>query len=95
MIRYGYPFAGVHRIFDLTVRFANRASDLWGRFLGRIVEHPEEVAVGVDARVGSSPLASLVCPRSFGLEAGRSYPGEGFSPLNFVLRRLLVHFLAP
>ena len=49
VIRYGYPFAGVHRIFDLTVRFANRASDPWGRFFGRIVEHPEEVAVGANA----------------------------------------------
>ena len=49
MIRYGYPFAGVHRIFDLTVRFANRASDPWGRFLGRIVKHSEEVAVGANA----------------------------------------------
>jgi hypothetical protein len=49
MIRYGYPFAGVNRIFDLTVRFANRASDPWRRFLGGIVKHPEEIAVGADA----------------------------------------------
>ncbi len=49
MIRYGYPFAGVHRIFDLTVRFANRASDPWSRFLDGIVKHPEEITVGVDA----------------------------------------------
>jgi len=46
MIRYGYPFAGVHRIFDLTVRFANRVSDPWRRFLDGIVKRPEEIAVG-------------------------------------------------
>ncbi len=59
VIRYGYPFAGAQRIFDLTVRFANRASDLWGWFLGGIVKHPEEVAVGADA-VSWVVSASLV-----------------------------------
>ena len=49
MIRYGYPFTGVHWIFDLTVRFTNHASDPWGRFLGGIVKHSEEVAVGANA----------------------------------------------
>ena len=42
VIRYGYPFAGVHRIFDLTVRFANRASNPWRRFLDGIVKRPEK-----------------------------------------------------
>jgi len=45
VIRYGYPFAGVHRIFDLTVRFANRASDPWGRFLDGIVKRPEKTSL--------------------------------------------------
>ncbi len=64
MIRYGYPFAGVHRIFDLTVRFANRASDPWRRFLRGIVKHPEEIAVGADA-MGWLVTSSLVRARLF------------------------------
>ncbi len=49
MIRYGYPFVGVHWIFDFTVRLTNCTSDLRGGFLGGIVKRPEEPAVGVDA----------------------------------------------
>ena len=52
MIRYGYPFVGVHWIFDLTLRFTNRPSDPWRGFLGGIVKRPEELAVGVDAMSG-------------------------------------------
>jgi hypothetical protein len=52
MIRYGYPFVGVHWIFDFTVRLTNCTSDLRGGFLGGIVKHPEEIAVGVDAMSG-------------------------------------------
>ncbi len=52
MIRYGYPFVGVHGIFDLTVRLTNRTSDPCGGFLGGIVKRPEEIAVGADAMSG-------------------------------------------
>jgi hypothetical protein len=50
------------------------------------MKRSEEIAFCVD------PMCGLytVCPRSFGLEAGRSYPGEGCPPLNFFLRRLLL-----
>ena len=64
MIRYGYPFAWVNRIFDLTVRFANRASDPWRRFLGGIVKHPKDIAIGADA-MSWLVTASLVCVRLF------------------------------
>jgi hypothetical protein len=37
MIRYGYPFVRVQRIFDFTVRFANCTSDPWRRLLDGIV----------------------------------------------------------
>jgi hypothetical protein len=52
MIRYSYPFVRVHWVFDLTVRFTNRASDPCGVFLDGIVKHPEEIAVCVDAVSG-------------------------------------------
>ena len=52
MICYGYPFVGVHWIFDFTVRLTNCTSDLRGGFRGGIVKRPEEFAVGVDAMSG-------------------------------------------
>ena len=58
MIRYGYPFVGVHWILDFTVRFTNRTSDLCGGFLGGIVKRPEELAVGVDAMRGLITVSS-------------------------------------
>ena len=59
MIRYGYPFVGVHWIFDFTVRLTNCTSDLRGGFLGGIVKRPEEIAIGVDAVRGLDTAASL------------------------------------
>ncbi len=63
MIRYGYPFVGVHWIFDFTVRLTNCTSDFCGGFFGGIVKRPEELAVGVDAMSGlittSSPWSGF------------------------------------
>ena len=49
MIRYGYPFVGVHWIFDFAVRLTDRTFDPLRGVIGGIVKGPEEIAVGVDA----------------------------------------------
>jgi hypothetical protein len=54
VVRYGDSFVRIHRIFDFSIRFANRASDPQGSFLGGIVQGPEEVAGRVD------PVSGLV-----------------------------------
>jgi hypothetical protein len=54
VVRYGYPFVRIHRIFDFSIRFANRASDSQRSFFGGIVKRPEEIAGCVD------PMGGLV-----------------------------------
>jgi hypothetical protein len=54
VVRYGYPFVRVHRIFDFSIRFANRASDPQRSFFSGIVKLPEEIAGCVD------PMSGLV-----------------------------------
>ena len=52
VVRYGDPFVRIHRIFDFSIRFANRASDPRRGFLGGIMQSPKEVAGGVDPMCG-------------------------------------------
>ncbi len=52
MVRYGYPFVRIHRIFDISVRFANRASDPQRGFFGGIVQRSEGIAGCVDPMDG-------------------------------------------
>ncbi len=54
VVRYGYPFVRIHRIFDFSIRFANRASDPQRGFFGGTMQSPEEVAGCVD------PMGGLV-----------------------------------
>ena len=54
VVRYGDPFVRIHRVFDFSIRFANRASDPRRGFFGGIVESPEKVAGCVD------PMGGLV-----------------------------------
>jgi hypothetical protein len=52
VVRYGYPFIRIHRIFDFSIRFANRTSDPQRGFSGGIVKRPEEIADCVDRMSG-------------------------------------------
>jgi hypothetical protein len=63
VVRYGYLFVRIHRIFDFSIRFANRASDPQRSFFGGIVQHPEEIAGCVD------PMSGLVTAGVFFLVA--------------------------
>jgi hypothetical protein len=44
VVRYGYSFVRIHRIFDFSIRFANRTSDPQRSFFGGIVKRPKEIA---------------------------------------------------
>ncbi len=49
VVRYGYPFVRIHRIFDFPKRFANRVSDPQRSFFGGIMKRPEEIVGCVDS----------------------------------------------
>jgi hypothetical protein len=69
MMRYGYPFGRVRRIFDFPKHPANRTSNPQGRFFGGIEKGPEEVAACVDPVSGlvttSFTLRRFAIPRFF------------------------------
>ncbi len=44
VVRYGYPFVRIHRIFGFSIRFANCTSDPQRGFFGGIMQSLEEVA---------------------------------------------------
>ncbi len=52
VVRYGYSFIRINRIFDFLIRFANRPSDPQRSFVGGIVKRPEEIAGCVDPMSG-------------------------------------------
>jgi hypothetical protein len=54
VVRYGYPFVRIHRIFDFSIRFTNRASDPQRSVFSGAMQRPEEIAGCVD------PMAGLV-----------------------------------
>ena len=58
VVRYGNPFARIHRIFDFSIRFANRTSDPQRSFFGGIVQRLEEIVQRLEE------IASCVDPMS-------------------------------
>ncbi len=52
VVRYGYPYIRIHRIFDFPIRFANRLLDPQRSFFGGIVKRPNKIAGCVDPMSG-------------------------------------------